>query len=159
MLYSSIVDFRGRCLCTLGDIVSSGGWRGVRCMGSLASLLRKPPLLAKQKAPKILPSVFLHLHDPRMHGGRPLVVVSHSGTWGCSVPASGEARGGKAKVGAVIPEVLDSPASHIWQHVSHPPLCYVIWDWQGSWHKGTVGSFALPTLIFLKNICRNKSNG
>lgn len=120
-------------------------------MGSLASLLRKPPLLAKQKDPKILPSVFLHLHHPRMRGGRPLVVASHSGTWGCSVPASPEARGGKAKVGAVIPEVLDSPASHIRQHVSHPPLCCVIWDWQGSWHKGTVGSFALPTLIFLKN--------
>lgn len=55
----------------MGDIVSSRGWQGVRCMGSLASLLRKPPLLAKQKAPKILPSVFLHLHDPRMHGGAP----------------------------------------------------------------------------------------
>lgn len=32
------------------------------------------------------------------------MVVIHSGTWGCSVPASGEARGGKAKVAAVIPD-------------------------------------------------------
>ena len=34
------------------------------------------------------------------------MVMSRSGTRGCSGPARGEARGGKAKVGAVIPEVL-----------------------------------------------------
>lgn len=36
------------------------------------------------------------------------MVMSRSGTWGCSGSASGETRGGKAEVGAVIPEVLGS---------------------------------------------------
>lgn len=70
MVYSLIVDFLGRCvsfalwgtLSLLGDSGVCSAW------GPLPSLLRKPPLLDKQKAAKILPSVFPLLHDPRMRG-------------------------------------------------------------------------------------------
>lgn len=73
MVYSLTGHFLGSCvsfalwgtLSLLGDSGVCSPW------GSLASLLRKPPLLAKQKASKILSSVFLHLHDLKMHGDAP----------------------------------------------------------------------------------------